>query len=175
MHLQTESPCIAPLLWDRGANNMSQDVAAEDVLEDILYRTGRGVLENNDAIFLSSIALPLLQETVDGQRVFTSEAEVCAMLAGVRAYMTENGYVDLARTVVSAEFLDDKTISGTHVSLLMDKDGNSTRPPYPVHSMVRLTGSEWRLTSSIYAILDAPEHNTALLPGSLLSPNVNAT
>ena len=148
---------------------MSQNAAAEDVLEDILYRTGRGVLENDDALFLSSIALPLLQETVDGQRVFTSEAEVRKMLAGVRAYMDENGYVDLVRTVVSAEFLDDNTISGTHVSLLMDKDGNSTRPPYPVHSMLRLTGSEWRLTSSIYAILDAPEHNTALLPGTLLS------
>ena len=153
---------------------MSKDVAAEDVLEDILHRTGKGVLANDDALFLSSISLPLLQETADGQRVFTSEAEVCKMLAGVRRYMEEHGYVDLVRTVVSAEFVNPTTVSGTHVSLIVDKDGNSTRRPYPVHSMVRLVGAEWRLTSSIYAILDAPDHNTALLPGSLLSPNVNS-
>jgi len=152
---------------------MSRDIAAEEVLEDALYRTGKGLFENDDALFLSCISLPLLQETANGQRVFTSEAEVCRMLSGVRSYMAENGYVDLVRTVVSAEFLDPATMSGTHVSMLVDKDGSSTRYPYPVHSMFRLIESEWRMTSSIYAILDAPEHNTALLPGKLLSPNVD--
>lgn len=152
---------------------MTQDIAAESVAEEILYLTGKAILENDDSIFISCVALPLLMETIDGQRVFVSNDEVRQSVAGVRQYMKENGFIDFVRTVVSAEFLDNSTIGSTHVCQMLHQDGRAERAPFPVYSVFRRYGTAWKLTSCIYAILDSPEHNTALLPGRLLGENVS--
>ncbi len=151
-----------------GLNCMTQDIAAESVAEEILYLTGKAILENDDSIFISCVALPLLMETINGQRVFVSDREICQSLAGVRQYMKDNGFVDFVRTVVSSEFLDEGTIGSTHVCQMLHRDGTAERAPFPVYSIFRRYGGSWKMTSCIYAILDSPEHNNALLPGRLL-------
>lgn len=153
---------------------MTQDVAAESVAEEILYLTGKAILENDDSIFLSCVALPLLMETINGQRVFVSSREVKQSIAGVRQYMKDNGFVDFVRTVVSAEFINDSTIGSTHVCQMLHRNGPKERAPFPVYSIFRRYGASWKMTSCIYAILDSPEHNTALLPGRLLGENANS-
>lgn len=153
---------------------MTQDVAAESVAEEILYLTGKAIQENDDSIFLSCVALPLLMETINGQRVFVSNQEVKQSIAGVRQYMKDNGFVDFVRTVVSAEFINDSTIGSTHVCQMLHRNGSKERAPFPVYSIFRRYGASWKMTSCIYAILDSPEHNTALLPGRLLGENASS-
>ena len=148
---------------------MTQDIAAETIIEDILYLTGKSIMEDDDDLFASCVSFPLLQETINGQRVIISREEISQMLSCVRQYMKENDFVDLVRTVVSAEFVDADTVSATHVSLMVHREDRVKRSPYPVHSVIRRFGTSWKLVSSIYAILDSPKHNTALLPGKLLS------
>ena len=150
---------------------MTQDIAAETIIEDILYLTGKAIMEDDDDLFVSCVAFPLLQETINGQRVMVSRDEISKMLSGVRQYMKENDFVDLVRTVVSAEFVDADTVSSTHVSLMLHRENRVERSPYPVHSVIRRIGTSWKLVSSIYAILDSVGHNAALLPDKLLSEN----
>lgn len=151
-----------------GPKCMTQDIAAESVAEEILYLTGKAIMENDDDIFIACVALPLLMETINGQRVLVSNDEIRQSLTGVRQYMKENDFVDLVRTVVSAEFLDTNTIGSTHVCKMIHREKRAIRSPFPVYSVFRRYGTSWKLTSCIYAILDSPEHNSALLPGRLL-------
>jgi hypothetical protein len=128
-------------------------------------------MEGDDELFISCVSFPLLQETINGQRLILSRDEIYQTLSRVRHYMKVNDIVDLVRTVTSAEFVDSDTISSTHVSLMLRRDERIERSPYPVHSVIRRYGASWRLISSIYAILDSPERNSALIPGKLLSAN----
>jgi len=152
-----------------GLRRMTKFNTAEDIAEEILYLTGKAILEHDDDVFISCVALPLLMETVNGQRVFISEDEVRHCLLGVRQHMKECDLVDFARTVVSAKFLDANTIGSTHVSQMLHRDGRSVRSPFPVYSVIRRFEASWKMISCIYAILDSPEHNEALLSGDLLN------
>lgn len=171
LHVNVNRAAPSGLARILGPKCMTQDIAAESVAEEMLYLTGKAIMENDDDIFIACVALPLLMETINGQRVLVSQDEIRQSLAGVRQYMKENDFVDLVRTVVSAEFLDSSTIGSTHVCQMIHRENHSVRSPFPVYSVFRRYGPSWKLTSCIYAILDSPEHNTALLPGRLLGAN----
>lgn len=147
---------------------MILDLAAETIAEEVLYITGKAILEEDDDMFIASCALPHLMETSKGRHIITTEAELSDTLSSVRLYMKRNDIVDLVRTVVSARFIDADTIESTHVSLMLGKNGETTRSPYPVYSVIRRFGSSWKIVSSLYAILDNEEHNNALLSGGKL-------
>lgn len=118
---------------------MTEFNTAEDIAEEILYLTGKAILEHDDDVFISCVALPLLMETVNGQRVFISEDEVRHCLLGVRQHMKECDLVDFARTVVSAKFLDANTIGSTHVLSFEQWETVGKVPRYskriPLHPM----------------------------------------
>ena len=149
---------------------MTQDIAAEIVAEDLLYQTGKAVLTENDDLFLSCVHLPYSLETSTGARLITSRSEIICVLDDLRNYMKREGYVDFARTVVEAEFIDSDTIGSTHVSLMTTASGKAKRNPYPVYSIIRRFGRNWKMVSSLYAILDSDEHNAALLSKTSTDP-----
>lgn len=140
------------------------DGHAEDIAEDLLYRTGLAHTTGDMKAAAECFELPQLMETSSGRMLIETEDEVIRVFKNVRRYLAENDVSDIVRTVVSAEFLDPNLIGSTHVSRLMKSDGTLFRAPYPTYSILRRTGGEWRIVSSTYAILDAPEHNSALSP-----------
>lgn len=152
---------------------MIQDVAAETIAEDLLYQTGKALLAGDDDMFIACLHLPQLMETGNGRRLIRSEDEVRQVLRDLRAFMKKRGVVDMVRTVVSAEFLDADTVGSTHVCLLVQKDGSSTRAPYPVYTIIKRFGPTWLMVSSLYAILDSDEHNDVLLSCQELSGSVS--
>ena len=94
---------------------MILDLAAETIAEEVLYITGKAILEEDDDMFITSCALPHLMETSKGRHIITTEAELSDTLSSVRLYMKRNDIVDLVRTVVSARFIDADTIESTRI------------------------------------------------------------
>ena len=140
-----------------------QNSAAESIAEELLYITGKALLEADFQMFSECFRLPQMMETVDGRRLISTESEFQYTFNSVRRHLHKCGVTDFARAVVSAKFLDADTIGSTHVSSLLDADGNETAPPYPVYSVIRRYGRSWQIVSSLYAILDNPAYNAALM------------
>ena len=140
-----------------------QNSAAESIAEELLYITGKALLEADFQMFSECFRLPQMMETVDGRRLISTESEFQYTFNSVRRHLHKCGVTDFARAVVSAKFLDADTIGSTHVSSLLDADGNEAAPPYPVYSVIRRYGRTWRIVSSLYAILDNPAYNEALM------------
>ncbi len=136
---------------------------AEDIADDLLYRTGQAMHHGNQQRFSGCFAWPQIVETSDGVRVFETEEEFRTVFAGVKRYYTENNVTDVVRTVVSAEFLGRDTVGAMYVTRLMRPGQALFRDPYPMYSILRRNAGLWKIVSSAYAILDSNEHNKALM------------
>ncbi len=136
---------------------------AEDIAEDLLYRTGKSLQNGDFEAFFECFEIPQVMETLEGEILMRTKEDVRATYDSVRAYFDDNNVKDVVRTVVSAEFLDDETIGTTHVSRLMQANGQLFRNPYPVYSILKHIDDAWKIMTNTYAILDGREHNLALL------------
>ena len=143
---------------------MSQDCAAEEIADELLFKTGKAILVGDFDGFHACFGLPHLIEVEAGRRLLKSSADLRGVFDGVRRYYESRAVVDLARTVVEARFLDADTIGSTHVARLLQDEGTVLRNPFPVYSIIRRHGHlDWKVMSSVYAILDSDAHNAALL------------
>ena len=141
---------------------MTIDLRAEEIAEDLLYRTSKALISNCCDRVGACFEYPQVLETIAGKLLVESEDDIFKMYARVRSYFEANGVRDIVRTVVSAEFLSPTMVGSTHVSQLLLEDGTPFRAPYPSYSILRESGGVWRVASTMSAILDAPEHNVAL-------------
>ncbi len=138
------------------------NLKAEDIAEDLLCATGKA-LSNGDLDGIGSyFEVPQVMETLAGKRLVETEEDVRQVFEAIIGYFEENGITDVVRTVISSEFLSENVIGSTHVSQLMRSDGSPYHAPYPSYSVLRKTEGKWRISSSIYAIVDNPEHVAAL-------------
>lgn len=137
---------------------------AEDIAEDLLYRTGLAIDDGHFTAFGACFALPCVVETEHGLKIITKMRGIKETFQNVRNYYHENGVTTVARDVVEAQFLTHDTIGSTHVTSLLTKDGTVFRKPFPTYSVLRRgADAKWRIISCTYAILDSPRHNQALL------------
>ena len=141
---------------------MTSDLLAEDIAEDLLYRTGKALRGGRFEDVGELFEVPQVMETLAGKRLIETEEDVRQVFASVRDYWAANGITDVARTVISSEFLADDLIGSTHVSQMMRADGSPFRSPYPSYFVLRRSDGRWRISSSIHAIVDNPEHVAAL-------------
>ena len=142
---------------------MSQDVAAEEIADELLFKTGKALIRGDFDSFSACFGVPHVIETADGRRVIRTMDGLQAVFNEVRRYHRDHKVVDIVRTVVEARFLDADTIGSTHVARMIQEEGVTPRKPYPVYSVIRRHGHlEWKVISSIYAILDSEEHNSVL-------------
>lgn len=140
---------------------MSPNLRAEEIVEDLLYETGRalsGEIHEIGDLF----EVPQIMETPEGKRLVETEDDARRVLAGVRAYFEESGVTDIVRTVISAEFLSPDLIGSSHVTQLLREGGEPFRAPYPVYTITRRSQGLWRVSASIIAIMDCAKHVAAL-------------
>ena len=135
---------------------------AEDIADRLLYQTGRGLVSGDYKLCQACFDIPHLIETSDTKRVIRSDDELRQVFDNMQDHYRKNGVKDMARMVLSAEFIDPDTIGSTHVSRLLKADGKIFRKPFPVYSILKRYGTSWKISSSIYAILDSPELCLAL-------------
>ena len=142
---------------------MSQDCAAEEIADELLFVTGKALLAGDFARFSACFGLPHVIETAQGRSVITRVEDLRRIFDDLRDYYHLQQVVDVVRTVVEARFIDSDTIGSTHVARVIQADGKPQRPPYPVYSVIRRHGHlDWKIMSSLYAILDCSEHNEVL-------------
>ena len=143
---------------------MSQDCAAEEIADELLFKTGKALIAADFDGFSACFGFPHIIETEKAHRVLKGNDDLRTVFDDVVRYYVNKGVVDLARTVVEAGFLNADTIGSTHVTRLMQAKGIVLRKPFPVYSIIRRHGHlDWRIMSSVYAILDCAEHNAALV------------
>ncbi|SHI07645.1 hypothetical protein [Marivita hallyeonensis] len=142
---------------------MSQDSAAEEIADELLFKTGKALINGDFDGFGACFGVPHVIETSEGRRVIKDMEALRAVFDEVRRYHRDAGVIDVVRTIVEARFLDADTIGSTHVARPIQRNVETPRKPYPVYSIIRRHGHlDWKVVSSIYAILDSDEHNAIL-------------
>lgn len=142
---------------------MSQDCAAEEIADLLLFETGTALLSGDFGRFSACFGLPHVIETADTRTVIRDLDGLRTTFDALRAYYRDTQVVDVVRTVVEARFLDCDTVGSTHVASILHADGVSRRKPYPVYSVLRRHEPlDWKIMSSLYVILDCDTHNAVL-------------
>lgn len=142
---------------------MRRENDAEFIAEELLEMTGLALLEGNFEQFSTCFSLPLSLETIEGIRTVTTPDEFLEVFEDVRRYMHDTNVVDFVRTVISASFTNDDTIGSVHICNEIYEGGVLERPAYPVRSIIRRIGSDWKIVSCFYVILDSANHNAAIV------------
>jgi len=142
---------------------MSLDCAAEEIADELLFKTGKALLSGDFESFSACFGLPHVIETADSRQVLTDMTGIRTIFDELRRYLSDNQVVDLVRTVVEARFIDSDTVGSTHVASFVHADGVARRNPYPVYSVIRRHDPlDWKIMSCLYVILDCDEHNAVL-------------
>jgi hypothetical protein len=143
--------------------SMSQDCAAEEIADLLLFETGKALMSGDFDRFAACFGLPHVIETASNRTVIHEMEGLRATFDELRHYFRETQVVDVVRTVVEARFIDSDTVGSTHVASMVHADGVSRRKPYPVYSVIRRHDPlDWKIMSSLYVILDSDTHNDAL-------------
>ncbi len=146
---------------------------AREIAEDLLARTGQGLITGDFKLFGDCFALPKEMETFEGRRVIRTQAEMESVFNDVRAYYAKIGMTHMERHVVDAEFRNPTSIVSTHQSRLV-ADYELVQQPFDVLSVIELIEGAWRIRHSQYAIVDSEDHNIALIgPDAILADRVN--
>lgn len=146
---------------------------AREIAEDLLARTGQGLITGDFKLFGECFALPKEMETFEGRRVIRTQAEMESVFNDVRAYYAKIGMTHMERHVVDAEFRNPTSIVSTHQSRLV-AEYELVQQPFDVLSVIELIEGAWRIRHSQYAIVDSEDHNTALIgPNAVLADRVN--
>lgn len=141
-----------------------ENLVAEDIAEDLLYRTGLALVEGQLDGVEDCFLLPHSMETTEGARIIRTPEDVRAVFEEVRSYFAESGVVNIVRTVVEARFVSDTEIETVHVSRLWRNSNERPETTYPVFSVIKLCDDgKWRSAHSNYAITDSRCHGSALL------------
>lgn len=146
---------------------------AREIAEDLLARTGQGLITGDFRLFCECFALPKEMETFEGRRVIRTEAEMEAVFRDVRAYYAKIGMTKMDRHIVDAEYRNATSIVSTHQSRLV-AECELVQQPFDVLSVIELIDGDWRIRHSQYAIVDSEDHNTALIgPDAVLGDRVS--
>jgi hypothetical protein len=142
---------------------MSQDCAAEEIADLLLFETGTALLAGDFDRFSACFGLPHVIETADTRSVIRDLTGLRKTFDELRRYYRDTQVVDVVRTVVEARFIDCDTVGSTHVASIVHAYGVTRRKPYPVYSVIRRHDPlDWRIMSSLYVILDSETHNDVL-------------
>lgn len=136
---------------------------ADTIAEKLLQLTGAALLSRDFQTFKSYFKLPLRLETVEGHRFVRTDAEFAEVFEAVLAHLDDTEVSDFVRTVVHADFVNEDTISSVHLCSEIHGSGELRRSAYPVHSTIVRNGSDWKIVSCLYVILDNTGHNRALV------------
>lgn len=138
---------------------------ARDIAETLLDTTADALLSGDFDAFAACFSLPHTLETFDGAVVLATRDDLRARFDNVRTYFRSNHVTDIVRHVMEASWIDDASFQYSHQTRLL-AGSVLVQAPYPCISVVRHHDDHWKVSSSQYAIADAPPHNTALLGAS---------
>lgn len=134
---------------------ISDTIQPTAVSQDLLDRTGRGLMTGEAALYLECFQLPLTIATFEGQSRITTQDDLLTIFSATRAYLVRAGVTDLVRHCLHASFANPDTIKATHESRYLSGNRLVQRPAV-AFSMLRRIDGVWLVSDSQYAISDAP-------------------
>ncbi len=134
------------------------DPAAEDIADELLYRTGRALEDDNFDFYKVHFRLPLILESDAGEQVVSTEEDLRFVFEQVQAHLKSNHLNSIVRSVVSAEFLDADTVGATYVTKTFDQDGAPFGQPFPSYSVICRQNTDWKYVRCCLAIVPNSKH-----------------
>lgn len=136
---------------------------ADAIAGELAFKTEQMINTGDPSWIRDCFHVPQTIETSSGKRVLHTEECVTRLFHDVRNYYFERGVTDVARSVQSAEPIDDNTIGSILVTRLFRKGWEPYRKPFPIYSVIRRLDGHWKIAGTVYAILDSTSHNEALV------------
>ena len=131
------------------------------IADDLLEKTGAAIMEGDFKEFSKYFHLPQHLETFDGRSLLRTKMDLRTVFDAVRTYYQVKGVTRIVRRCISAAYKDAMTVTSTHETRLLN-GAQFVQKPFPTLSTIAFIDDVWKITSSSYAIDDAPEHNKAL-------------
>lgn len=141
---------------------MPTNRTASEIAEDLLARTGDAMDRGDFDSFERCFSRPVIMETLDEKLLLQTREDMRRTFDAVRKFRRENGVIKALRENISAEFIDENTITTTHVSRMMGSDNTAFGQPYVAHSLARRSGDTWLIHFCQYAAVGIPQLNAAL-------------
>lgn len=125
------------------------------VSQDLLDRSGRGLLTDTPSLYLDCFHLPMTICTFEGKNHIDNHDDLMAIFSATRAYLIRAGVTDLVRHCLHAAFSGPDTIKATHESRYLSGSRLHLRPVVAFSVLRRIDGL-WGVSDSQYAISDSP-------------------
>ncbi|MEL6684098.1 MAG: hypothetical protein AAFN63_11855 [Pseudomonadota bacterium] len=123
---------------------------AREIIEVMLLRTSKAILDNDFTAMNACFALPLLLETKETELIITTEQEHREMFDRLVEGYVCKGVTDIIRVCEVAEFLEPNVIRSLHISHIMAGD-QRVDDPLPTIATTELFDDGWRITAAQYA------------------------
>lgn len=144
-----------------------EGMAASDISDWLLDRTGRAMMAGDFHTFADCFAIPHYIGTFEGQQVLHTLADLRVLFEKVRSHYLSQGVTELVRNCIEADWERPGRIKATNVSRLI-RDAELVQRPYPILSELGFLDGTWKVLRSEYAISDAPVHS-ALMSGQAVA------
>ena len=135
--------------------------AARTVAEGLLARTRDALMAGDADAFCACFALPHRIELFDSTNLIETPEDLKAVFFAMRGFLLRHGITEMVRHCIEAEFVDEDTISSTHMSRLL-RGHELMQPPYPVYSIVKRIEGAWLIAHGKYAVANSPDLDRAL-------------
>lgn len=140
---------------------ISDSIQPQAVAQDILDRTGLGLMTGAADLYLECYLLPLTISTYEGQSHVETRADLSSIFAATRAYLLRAGVTDLVRSCLDASFSGPDTIKATHESRYLSGHRQVQQPVVGFSVLKRVNGV-WLVSDCQYAITGAARLSGAL-------------
>lgn len=131
------------------------------ITEAHLRRTALALLNGDFETFSMSFHLPHSVETFNDGGVLETSDDLRQVFENVRAQYERLGVTDIVRHCVNAEFRDASHMIATHETRLLS-GATLVQAPYPVYSVLKKFGNEWKGLHSSYAVTGNPDLEAAI-------------
>ncbi|MEM8655437.1 MAG: hypothetical protein AAGF36_11885 [Pseudomonadota bacterium] len=136
--------------------------SAADISDHLLTQTGDALMSDDFDGFASRFCLPYTLETLEGQRILETRADMKTTFDAVRAHLVKHQVTLMARHCVSASFRSPDEVAATHETRLISRN-ILVQDPYPAFSLLnRQADGKWKITYTSYVIIDSADLNSAL-------------
>ena len=139
---------------------MSEE-AGLDIAEDLLARSGRGLLTGEYEDFGGCFRLPLKLSTDLGSVEVLSHDQLKETFFRVRWHHRAIGMTRMVRKCLAAELLDDRTLICVHLTELF-RGSELVQAPFKALSTVTRMDGDWKISECAYAIGGSLRYNRAL-------------
>lgn len=139
---------------------MSKDTGLH-IAEDLLARSGNGLLTGEYEAFGGCFGLPLKLSTDLGRVEVLSHDQLKETFFRIRWHYRAIGMTRMVRKCLAAEFLDDRTLICVHLTELF-RGSELAQAPFNALSTVTPSDGDWKIVECAYSIGGSLRYNRAL-------------